>query len=198
MSAVNLLDEDLFLWNEFRSGNAEAFGALIRVHYPDLFQYGTRFTKDKELVKDCLQDLFLELWANRETISETSFVKYYLLKSLRRRLNKKIGRSRYTGSWEELHFESLFNGSPSIEVSIIHEENLAELVRKMRQALAGLSKRQQEVIYLRFYLDADIDEIGEIMGLNRQSVYKLLHEGLKKLKKSSGKPSRFFFFLPFI
>jgi len=198
MSAVNLLDEDLFLWNEFRSGNAEAFGALIRVHYPDLFQYGTRFTKDKELVKDCLQDLFLELWANRETISETSFVKYYLLKSLRRRLNKKIGRSRYTGSWEELHFESLFNGSPSIEVSIIHEENLAELVRKMRQALAGLSKRQQEVIYLRFYLDADIDEIGEIMGLNRQSVYNLLHEGLKKLKKSSGKPSRFFFFLPFI
>jgi RNA polymerase sigma factor (sigma-70 family) len=198
MSAVNLLDEDLFLWNEFRSGNAEAFGALIRVHYPDLFQYGTRFTKDKELVKDCLQDLFLELWANRETISETSFVKYYLLKSLRRRLNKKIGRSRYTGSWEELHFESLFNGSPSIEVSIIREENLAELVRKMRQALAGLSKRQQEVIYLRFYLDADIDEIGEIMGLNRQSVYNLLHEGLKKLKKSSGKPSRFFFFLPFI
>jgi RNA polymerase sigma factor (sigma-70 family) len=190
MSAVNLLGEDLFLWNEFRSGNTEAFGALIRVHYPDLFQYGTRFTKDKELVKDCLQDLFLELWANRETISETSFVKYYLLKSLRRRLNRKIGRSRYTGSWEELHFESLFNGSPSIEVSIIREENLAELVRKMRQALAGLSKRQQEVIYLHFYLDADIDEIAEIMGLNRQSVYNLLHEGMKKLKKSSGKPSR--------
>jgi RNA polymerase sigma factor (sigma-70 family) len=190
MSAVNLLGEDLFLWNEFRSGNAEAFGALIRVHYADLFQYGTRFTKNKELVKDCLQDLFLELWANRETISETSFVKYYLLKSLRRRLNKKIGRSRYTASWEELHFESLFNGSPSIEVSIIREEKLADLVREMRQALAGLSKRQQEVIYLRFYLDADIDEIAEIMGLNRQSVYNLLHEGLKKLKKSSGKPSR--------
>jgi RNA polymerase sigma factor (sigma-70 family) len=190
MSAVNLLDEDLFLWNEFRSGNAEAFGALIRVHYPDLFQYGTRFTKDKELVKDCLQDLSLELWANRETISETSFVKYYLLKSLRRRLNKKIGRSRYTGSWEGLHFESLFNGSPSIESGIIHEKNLAGPVRKMRQALAGLSKSQQEVIYLRFYVDADIDEIAEIMGINGQSVYNLLHEGLKKLKKSSGKPSR--------
>jgi RNA polymerase sigma factor (sigma-70 family) len=69
MSAVNLLGEDLFLWNEFRNGNAEAFGALIRVHYQDLFQYGTRFTKDEELVKDCLQDLFLELWTNRLTIS---------------------------------------------------------------------------------------------------------------------------------
>jgi RNA polymerase sigma factor (sigma-70 family) len=198
MSAVNLLGEDLFLWNEDRSGNAEAFGALIRVHYQDLFHYGTRFTKDEELVKDCLQDLFLELWINRETISETSFVKYYLLKALRRKLNRKIGRSRYTGSWEELHFESLFNGAPSVETSIIREEGMVELARKMRQALTGLSKRQQEVIYLRFYVDADIEDIAEIMSVNRQSVYNLLHDALKKLKKSSGKPSRFFLFLPFM
>ena len=191
-----MLGEDLFLWNEFRNGNAEAFGALIRVHYQDLFQYGTRFTKDEELVKDCLQDLFLELWTNRLTISETSFVKYYLLKALRRRLNRKIGRSRYTGSWEELHFESLFNGSPSVETDIIREEHLAELARKMRKALASLSKRQQEVIYLRFYVDADIEEIAEIMSLTRQSVYNLLHDALKKLKKLSGKPSSFFIFLP--
>jgi RNA polymerase sigma factor (sigma-70 family) len=197
MNAVNLLGEDLFLWNEYRSGNADAFGALIRVHYPDLFHYGTRFTRDAELVKDSLQDLFLELWINRETISATSFVKYYLLKALRRKLTRKIGRSRYTGSWEELHFESILNGSHSVETSIIREEGLAELARKMRHALAGLSKRQQEVVYLRYYLDADIDEMAEIMSVNRQSVYNLLHDALKKLKKLSGKPSRFFLFLPF-
>ena len=198
MSALNLLGEDLYLWNEYRSGNADAFGALVRVHYPDLFHYGTRFTRDAELVKDCLQDLFLELWINRETISETSFVKYYLLKSLRRKLSRRIGRSRYTGSWEELHFETLFAGSPGVETSIIREEGLLELARKMRSALSGLSKRQQEVVYLRFYVDADIEEIAEIMSVNRQSVYNLLHDALKKLKKLSGKPSRFFLFLPFL
>ncbi|HXB34087.1 MAG TPA: sigma-70 family RNA polymerase sigma factor [Puia sp.] len=198
MSVVNLLGEDLLLWNEYRSGNAGAFGALIRVHYPDLFHYGTRFTRDSDLVKDCLQDLFLELWINRETISETSFVKYYLLKALRRKLTRRIGRSRYTGSWEELHFESIFNGTPSVEAGLIREEGLAELARKMRQALAGLSKRQQEAIYLRYYFDAEIDEIAEIMSVNRQSVYNHLHDALKKLKKSSGKPSRFFLFLPLL
>jgi len=198
MGSVNLLDENLFLWNEFRNGNSDAFGELIRVHYQDLFNYGTRFTKEHELVKDCIQDLFLELWTNRLTISETSFVKYYLLKSLRRKLTRKIGRSRHTGSWDELHFDSLFSGSPSVETSIIREEWLAELSRKMRKVLTSLSKRQQEVIYLRFYVDADIEEIAEIMSLNRQSVYNLLHDSLKKLKKLSGKPSRFFLFLPFV
>jgi RNA polymerase sigma factor (sigma-70 family) len=198
MSVVNLLGEDLLLWNEYRSGNADAFGAIIRVHYPDLFHYGTRFTRDSELVRDSLQDLFLELWINRETISETSFVKYYLLKALRRKLTRRIGRSRYTGSWEELHFESIFSGTPSVEAGLIREEGLAELAKKMRIALAGLSKRQQEAIYLRYYFDADIDEIAEIMSVNRQSVYNHLHDALKKLKKSSGKPSRFFLFLPLL
>ena len=197
MGSVNLLDEDLLLWNEFRNGNADAFGGLIRVHYQDLFHYGTRFTKDEELVKDCLQDLFLELWANRLTISETSFVKYYLLKALRRGLGRKIGRSKHAASWDELHFENLFNGSPSIETQLIREEYLTELSRKMRKILASLSRRQQEVIYLRFYVEADPEEIAEIMSLNRQSVYNLLHDALKKLKKLSGKPSRFFLFLPF-
>lgn len=192
MGSINLLDENLLLWNEFRNGNADAFGELIRLHYQDLYNYGTRFTRDGELVKDCIQDLFLALWRNRETISETSFVKFYLLKSLRRGLGKAIDRSRRTDTWDELHFESLFSGTPAVENRIIAEEHLRELSRKMTKVLSGLSRRQQEVIYLRYYLDADPEEIAEIMSLSRQSVYNLLHDALKKLKKLSSKRSFWF------
>jgi len=200
MSSINLLDEDLYTWNEFRNGNADAFGKLIRTHYQDLYNYGTRFTRDEELVKDCIQDLFLVLWTNRQTISETSFVKYYLLKSLRRKLGDR--KSRPFGSRHEPYFETFFTDVPAIETSIIREEELMDLTRKMRAILMGLSKRQQEVIYLRYYMDADVEEIAEIMGLNRQSVYNLLHDALKRLRKISegknffSKYSRYFSFLP--
>lgn len=187
MSAVNLLDENLLLWNEFRSGNVDAFGRLIKTHYQDLFNYGTRFTSDEEMVKDCIQDLFLSLWTNRLTINETSFVKYYLLKSLRRNLARAIGRSKYYNSWNELQFEALFKDASSVESHLIREEQQVELAGKMRKVLTGLSRRQQEVIYLRYYMDADIEEIAEIMSLNRQSVYNLLHDALKRLRKISFK-----------
>src|SRR6185503_8511438 len=189
MSSINLLDEDLYTWNEFRNGNADAFGKLIRTHYQDLYNYGTRFTRDAELVKDCIQDLFLVLWTNRQTISETSFVKYYLLKSLRRKLGDC--KSRPFSSRYEPHFETFFSEVPAVETNIIREEELVDLTRKMRAILMGLSKRQQEVIYLRFYMDADVEEIAEIMGLNRQSVYNLLHDALKKLRKISGEKKFF-------
>ena len=186
MSTVNLLDEDLFCWNEFLDGNADAFGELMRLQYQDLFNYGTRFTKEEEVVKGCIQDLFLECWTDRQTISGTSFVKYYLLKSLRQKLTSR----------GELHFESLFNGAPLPGSSLTREESLAGLSRKMRKVLVSLSKRQQEVIYLRFYVEADIEDIAEIMSLDGPSVDTHLHEALKKLKKLSGRPSRFFLFWP--
>jgi RNA polymerase sigma factor (sigma-70 family) len=183
MGSVNLLDENLLLWNEFRKGNADAFGELMRTHYPDLFNYDTRFTKDEELVKDCIQDLFLSLWTNRGSVSETSFVKYYLLKSLRHSLVRAINRSRHYNHPGEGQFEHIFNGVAPIENQFIREEHLADLAKKMRKVLSGLTRRQQEVIYLRFYMDADIEEIAEIMSLNRQSVYNLLHDAFSKLRK---------------
>lgn len=192
MGSINLLDEDLLLWNQFRSGNADAFDRLMQAHYQDLFNYGTRFTKDEELVKDCIQDLFLTLWMNRLTISETSFVKYYLLKSLRNNLTRAISRSRHFNHPGEGHFENLFNGAPSLETGLIREEHLADLAKKMRKVLAGLTRRQQEVIYLRFYMDADVEEIAEIMSLNRQSVYNLLHDSLRKLRRVSPKKAFWF------
>ncbi|HXB08627.1 MAG TPA: sigma-70 family RNA polymerase sigma factor [Puia sp.] len=173
MASVNLLDENLLLWSKFRNGNANAFGELMRTHYQDLFNYGTRFTKDQGLVKDCIQELFLALWVHRLSISETSFVKYYLLKSLRHSLTRAINRSRRTGP----SFEYLFNSAQP---------------RKTRKVLAGLSHRQQEIIYLRFYLDADNEEIAEIMSLSRQLVCKLLHDALRRLRKISPKKTSWF------
>jgi RNA polymerase sigma-70 factor (ECF subfamily) len=184
MASVNLLDENLLVWNKFRNGNADAFGELMHTHYQDLFNYGTRFTKDSQLVKDCIHDLFLALWAHRLTISETSFVKYYLLKSLRDSLTRAI---RQTRRHFEPSFQYLFDGALPVGTNRIRDEQLADLARKMRKGLAALARRQQEALYLRFHMDADTEEIAEIMSLNRQSVHHLLQDALRRLRKVSPK-----------
>lgn len=200
MSAINFLDENLLLWNKFRNGDADAFGELMRIHYQDLFNYGSRIAKDEELAKDCIQDLFLTLWEKRLTINETSFVKYYLLKSLRRKIIKALDKGKYSARKNGFGLKMIFNSEDIIENETIRQENLSYLTYKMRKVLSNLSARQQEVIYFRFYMDADIEEIAEIMELNKQSVYNLLHGSLKKLRKLSSKnaisPLQFFGLLP--
>jgi RNA polymerase sigma factor (sigma-70 family) len=133
-------------------------------------------------VKDCIQDLFLVLWKNRSTVNQTNFIKFYLLKSLRRKLNKALSWNIYSSINNELHFDAGFDDS--VETKIILSENHLESSQKLRKLLATLSPRGQEVIFLRFYIDANYYQIAEIMSIHRQSAYNLLHDALRKLKKN--------------
>jgi len=170
------------LWVLFRTGNQSAFEKIIKSHYQILLNYGTRICKDDELIKDTLQDLFFSLWQNRLGISDTMSVKNYLLKSLRRKLLREIHKNKQTTHLRELHFDAGFNMVLPVDHNVILQEKLTELSFKVREVLEKLSPRQQEVIYLRFYMDANLDEIAEIMELSLQSVYNLLHEALKRFK----------------
>jgi RNA polymerase sigma factor (sigma-70 family) len=59
-------------------------------------------------------------------------------------------------------------------------------VRKdfMLLQLNNLSRRQREVIYLRYYDDLTYEEISQVMGLNYQSVMNHLHKALKALRSN--------------
>src|SRR5215203_171170 len=94
------------LWVLFRAGNQPAFEKIIKSHYQLLFNYGTRFCKDEELIKDTLQELFSTLWEKRSGIGDTLSVKNYLLKSLRRNLFRASARAKQTVQLNELHFNA--------------------------------------------------------------------------------------------
>lgn len=170
------------LWVLFRGGKQAAFEKIIKAHYQLLFNYGTRFCKDEELVKDSIQDLFVSLWENRTGINNTLSVKNYLLKSIRRKVLREVEKARPLVHLKEDCFEAAFNIVLPVEHNVIIQEKLTELSFKVRAVLDRLSPRQQEIIYLRFYMEATQEEIADIMDLNPQSVYNLLHESLKRFK----------------
>lgn len=179
----NLPDEKV--WDLFLLGDEPAFETLMKRHYQALFNYGSRFTKDQELVKDHIQDLFLTLWKNRSGLQSTVSVKHYLLKSLRRRVLRYAQKSKLISPVDDYYFDAGFNMVLPVEANLVLQERLTELSFKVRSVLEKLSRRQQEIIYLRFYMDADIKQIAEIMELNHQSVYNLLHEALRRFKNLS-------------
>ncbi|MEO5683212.1 MAG: sigma-70 family RNA polymerase sigma factor [Chitinophagaceae bacterium] len=176
---------DVKIWDLFLSGDSFAFEQLMKRHYQLLYNYGSRFTKDHELVKDHIQELFLVLWKNRAGIHGTAAVKHYLLKALRRRLFRGLVKSKNFSSLDENYFDAGFNMVLPVEANLVLQEKLTELSFKVRSVLEKLSNRQQEIIYLRFYMDAGIDQIAEIMDISHQSVYNLLHEALKRFKSLS-------------
>jgi RNA polymerase sigma factor (sigma-70 family) len=181
MRYVDLTSEQL--WKQFLPGDCLALDAIVKRHYNLLYQYGCKFTRDAALVKDCIQDLFLYLWHKRNTINETASVDHYLMKALRRRLGRALTQ---TDSTEDLSFIEFKDANATPDDLLIQQEQKAALADKIKICILQLSKRQQEIIYLRFYLNASAADIADIMQLNRQSVYNLLNDALNKLRQHTG------------
>lgn len=171
------------LWKQFLPGDHLALDAIVKRHYNLLYQYGCKFTRDAALVKDGIQDLFLYLWHKRNVINETASVEHYLMKALRRRLARALSK---TGSTEGLSFMEFKDANATPDDQLIQQEQRAALADRIKKCIQQLSKRQQEIIYLRFYLNASAADIADIMQLNRQSVYNLLNDALNKLRQHTG------------
>jgi RNA polymerase sigma factor (sigma-70 family) len=176
------------LWKCYLSGDAKALENILRLHYNLLYKYGKQFTPDTEAVKDCIQDLFLFLWKNRSTISETPAVANYLVKSLRNRLRRHLSAKKLVlGGEDDFTFSMTPDHTATSEEKLIFQEESQALALRIQRSIATLSRRQQEIIYLKFYLNANTQEISEIMGIGRQSIYNLLNEAINKLGNNENK-----------
>lgn len=181
------------LWQRFKAGDAEALGQLAQMHYRALYNYATKFSSDPDFIRDSIQELYLELWERRNFLSETAFVKSYLLKALRHKLIKESIRLKRFHEPQAAIFDT-DPSDPSIETNIIEAEHIRFQNGHLKRIISLLSKRQQEIIYLRFYQNLDNEDIASIMGLGRQSVSNLLYRTLKEIKEIWA-PAEFFWLL---
>jgi RNA polymerase sigma factor (sigma-70 family) len=172
------------LWDQLvRYGDKTALKSIYSAYAQLLFNYGMHVTQNKDLVKDCIQDLFLELLKNHATLGKTSSIKYYLYKALRRKIiyeEKKI--TRQMSSHE--HFSDSGGAEVFFEFSETVEKANALSRKKLLQSVQSLPKRQQEVIQLIFFENLSRDEVAEILEIDANYLYTITWKAIKALRKT--------------
>jgi RNA polymerase sigma factor (sigma-70 family) len=170
------------LWQRFRAGEESALEQLMLDNFQLLFRYGTKYSRNDAYIKDCIQDLFLELWNRKQFLSEDISIKPYLMASLRRRLHRGLSSQKWISPDAVDLDNSCFEVEFSVEDSLIREETTQAIAYEIKAHLDQLPKRQKEVVYLKFYEDLSRDEIAQVMGIHAQSVSNLLQAAFKQLK----------------
>jgi RNA polymerase sigma factor (sigma-70 family) len=171
----------LELWQRSKAGDKVAFCQLAESQYRSLFGYAVNFTEDREFIKDSIQEIFINIWEKRQTLT-IQFVAIYLFKSLRNQLLQEFRRNKNAVSVPYFQEISQLSDWETVETVIEKSEADSESQRKIRQAIESLPKRQQEVVFLKFYKGLENDQISELMEINRQSVANLLYKALTTLK----------------
>ena len=170
------------LWEGLRNGEQKAIEALYRYNYQVLYSYAFKICRDKELCKDCIQELFVGLWEKRTQLSKVSKVRPYLLQSMWHLVIKKLKKAN-----KNLHLDE--NAHYNIDVvfsreSILISDQLEkEKSKSLYEALNGLSKRQKQIIFMQYYEGLTIDEIQQITELKYQSIKNLTHRAMLSMRE---------------
>ncbi|MEQ8553118.1 MAG: sigma-70 family RNA polymerase sigma factor [Cyclobacteriaceae bacterium] len=169
------------LWEKFRKGSIESFELIYNQNAKILLSYGRKINSNREVVYDTVHELFSTLWERRAFIGPTVSVKNYLLKSLRTSLYKTSQQANKLNLEFLLydHEEDFFG---SRESEIIEVESNQTRKKLIKRAIVELSKREQEVLHLKFFENRTTSEIAEILEINYQSVKNTSSVAISKLR----------------
>lgn len=172
------------LWQTFKEGSEASFDLIYEKTFSSLYAYGYRLCRDEELVKDCIQNMFIEIWQKRQQLSEVHTLRHYLFKILRRKIFHEVEKKAQANN----HLQLALSGSEtdfffSSQVDRINSDDAfpEEVKNRLKVLLSRLSSRQKEAVVLKFYENMSYAEISEIMGLKdakyaRQLIYRSLNE----------------------
>lgn len=169
------------LWNAMKAGDESCYMLIYQKYFSLLYSYGSKICSDKEVVKDSIQDLFIDIWKQRTQLSDTDSITYYLFAALKRRIIKELNRQKLleTGTTLHLLHVSDFNS----EEFFITEEISDEQKMRISTAMQKLSKKQREVIQLRYFHNLGSDEIAQRLSIKVESAYNLISKSLSLLRK---------------
>lgn len=189
MYSVENKEDERLIWSRFLKGDNQVLSLIYLQHSNALFDYGCRFTVDKDMVKDCIQEVFCSLIRTRSNLGETDNIRLYLLKSLKRKIIREL---KNVNSQSSLITDQDYVFDLRVAESI--DDQLYELDEEKKQllseAMQSLTDRQKEAIYLRFNRGLEYEEISFLLNLNYQSSRALIHRAIEKLREIIQVPNK--------
>lgn len=178
---------DETVWIDFKNGDRSAFALLYLRYYRILICTGAGICDDKDLILDCIQDLFVELWKNKSRLGQPQSVKAYLTRSLQRKILRQLKRIRSGLCHCQVETIPDTQTVQCVELKMIAEQLGKEQKSHVRKAITLLTRRQKEAVYLRFYANLSYAEIAGKMSISTDSIYNLISKAMGNMQQELGR-----------
>lgn len=170
------------LWAAIRNNDKNAFTTMYKAYYQLLFAEGFRVCADKEMVKDCIHELFLEIWHKRGRLDPVQHVGAYLRTYLKRKIQREVEQLPRHYAMDDIETRVKEMEYPYEEL-LIRLQSKHEMVEKVRIAMSHLSHRQIEIIRMKFFENKSYEEISTLTTTSPRTIYNQVYDSLKILRK---------------
>ena len=168
------------LLTAFQAGDTKAFSRLYDLYINILYNYGYRLTNDKELLKDCIHDVFVKVYTRKNDLDTIENFKSYIFISLKNKVCDEIRKRIHMSSAAIEDIDPV--ATDDVEKRYLKMEQECVEHNTIKFMMGQLSPRQREALTLYYIEEKKYEDICEIMSMNYQSVRNLMHRGLTKLR----------------
>lgn len=168
-------------WNNLKNDDPKALGHLYDAYVDKLFISAMHITDDRELAKDALQEVFIEIWHYRKTLGNITNSKAYLTKILGRLIYKKLRKARLFTIDEP---SEAISPDLNAEDKLVASENSMEKHERLNIAISKLTKRQKLILELSFNQRFTYEQIADKLEMNYQSVNNLACRTIRRLREA--------------
>lgn len=164
---------------EIRNGDITAFEAVFRTYYRRLCAAVYGFVDSAETAEEIVQELFLRIWRQRESLQITDSLQAYLYQAARNASLNYLKHRRIESQWSE---RVRAGDAP---VARAADEDLAEdeLSRAIEAGIAALPERCRLVFTMSRRQGLSYAEIAEALGISVKTVEAQMGRALKSLRE---------------
>ncbi|RPE11996.1 sigma-70 family RNA polymerase sigma factor [Chitinophaga lutea] len=170
---------DSDLWLQVQQDDGLAFKSLFERYWEKLYVYALNRLKSETDAQDVVQDVMINLWSRRATISIETSLAAYLHAAVQYEVLANVSKASKTAGRKQELEKTILPGF----VSFLDPVQLKELQAIVEAEVARLPGKMQQVYRLRQEKDLSVKEISRLLDISEQTVRNQLNASYHKLRK---------------
>jgi RNA polymerase sigma-19 factor, ECF subfamily len=176
-------DEDIILVDLLKQGNNLAFQKIYNCYWDKLFAYTYNRLHVCDTSEEIVQDVFLSLWAKRESIIITSSLSAYLYGATKHRLLNELRSAKVRKAYASDYSAFVKNLTDN---SNVEHQDVKDLENSLEVRVAQLPKQCQTVFKLSRHEHVPIPDIAARLKISTKTVENYITQALKYIRTSMG------------
>jgi RNA polymerase sigma-70 factor (ECF subfamily) len=175
---TRIIDLDYLLHRVLSEHDNFAFNKLYHFYYTPLFTYCLKYIKDENLAQEVVNDVFVKIWKNKNTLTITNSAKGYLFTAVKNtsfdylRKNKNNNKADLN---EAIHFECV---TAKADVALDNEK----LYDVVMHAIEKLPTHCKQIFRMSREEGLKYHEIATKLGISIKTVETQVSRALKVIR----------------
>jgi RNA polymerase sigma-70 factor (ECF subfamily) len=156
----------------------KSFSRIYNLFWLTSVDFVIKLVKNREEAENITQDVFVQLWEKRKTLSNIEDIKNFLFICLRNKAFNYLREIKKSSQGNEMLWHNLCVQNIEPELAELEQKNF----KKLEAAISDLSTRKQKIISLKFDENKSYREIGKLLSVSTNTVKNHLVQIKKRLR----------------